>query len=238
VPLGARVARRPWPASARCGVAGTARMSPGTAILGAALALSAGWRRVGGVARRHRAALPEGSAWSHAVARPTGVAEQPGVAGRTSVAGRRGGVARPRRLTRPLRAGSARRHAVTAPHAVTALHAVTARRRVAGSRHLLGASVITRRHGRRHGSYWLAAWAVRRPAGTARVHTRRVARTRRLRSGSAGGRPIPAPPAGRPSRHRPSRHRPSRDRSSRHRRSRHRRSRHRRSRSRAGSCGP
>ena len=177
-------------ATARGGVSGIARVPSGDAILGPPLTLSAGWR-VGGFTRGHGTVRPERSAGSHAVARRASVARRRGGVARRwgGVARRRGGVARrrggrawPRGLTRSLGADSTWRHAVTARH------------RVAGSRRLPRASVVAR-HGR-HGRHRLAARAVRRPARTTRVHTRRVAMTRRLRASPARGPPVLAPPAG------------------------------------------
>jgi hypothetical protein len=67
------------------------------------------------------------------------------------------------------------------------------RHRMAGARRLSGSHVITGRHGR----WRLTAGGIRRPPGTARVHSRLVARTRRRRSSPAGRRPVLAPAAGR-----------------------------------------
>src|SRR5207248_5659878 len=100
-------------------------------------------------------------------------------------------------ITRVLpRTRSARREGLAARRGVTS------RRRVAGPRRLARPPAIMGWHGPR-----LAARAMGRPAGAARVHSGLVAGAWRLRGGPAGGRPVLAAPAGLSSRNRPSRSR-------------------------------
>src|SRR5204862_1135821 len=131
-------------------------------------------RRVGGVARGHRAAAPEGSAGSHAVAARARVAELALITRVAELArvAARAGLARARRLTRVLpRTCSAGRERLAARRAVTARH------RVASPRRLTGAPVIAGWHG----GHRLATRAMGRPAGAARIHSRLIAGARRLR---------------------------------------------------------
>jgi hypothetical protein len=88
---------------------------------------------------------------------------------------------------------SARSHPFAGRPDVAGSRGLAGRHRVAGPRRLSGSHVITGRHG----GWRLTAGGIRRPPGTARVHPRLVARTRRRRSSPAGRRPVLAPPAGR-----------------------------------------
>ena len=145
-----------WPAAARSGVAGPARLAPGSAALVLVRALAwqgLAWRGLAWSALAWRALAWRGLAWRAlvgGVARWYGNARADRSAGshglpRHAFAGR-GGVAGRADVTRPR--GLARRHRMARPW------------------RLAGSHVVTGRHGRRR----LAAGGIGRPAGTARIH--------------------------------------------------------------------
>jgi hypothetical protein len=129
-----------WPAAARSGVAGTARMPPGSATLVLVRALA--WRGlVGGVARWHGTTRADRSAGSHGLPRHA-LAGKAGVTGRADVARPRG-LARRHRVARPRRlAGS---HVVTGRHGRRRLAAGGIRRPAGTARIHAGLVTGTRR---------------------------------------------------------------------------------------------